>query len=75
MPENARRDVCERFAELLVAIVRSASREERSNALDEYHVEAGNASRVRAAVTLALDAALPAMIDKLTEQVLIALGH
>ena len=31
--------------------------------------------RVRAAVTLALDAALPAMIDKITEQVLIALGH
>ena len=31
--------------------------------------------RVRAAVTIALDAALPAMIDKLTEQVLISLGH
>lgn len=31
--------------------------------------------RVRAAVTLALDAAMPAMVDKITEQVLIALGH
>src|SRR5262249_34830129 len=31
--------------------------------------------RVRAAVTLPLDAALPAMIDKITEQVLVALGH
>lgn len=31
--------------------------------------------RVRAAVTLALDAAMPAMIDKITERVLIALGH
>jgi DNA-binding response OmpR family regulator len=31
--------------------------------------------RVRAAVTIALDAALPAMIDKITEQVLVALGH
>jgi CheY-like chemotaxis protein len=31
--------------------------------------------RVRAAVTLALDAALPAMIDEITERVLIALGH
>ncbi|MBI1897238.1 MAG: response regulator [Acidobacteria bacterium] len=31
--------------------------------------------RVRAAVTLALDAAMPSMIDKITEQVLIALGH
>jgi CheY-like chemotaxis protein len=33
------------------------------------------AERVRAAVTLALDAAMPAMIDKITEQVLVALGH
>jgi CheY-like chemotaxis protein len=31
--------------------------------------------RVRAAVTLALDAALPKMIDEITERVLIALGH
>jgi hypothetical protein len=31
--------------------------------------------RVRAAVTIALDAALPSMIDKITEQVLVALGH
>lgn len=31
--------------------------------------------RVRAAVTLALDAALPSMIDQITEQVLVALGH
>jgi len=31
--------------------------------------------RVRAAVTLALDAALPAMIQEITDRVLIALGH
>jgi CheY-like chemotaxis protein len=31
--------------------------------------------RVRAAITLALDAALPAMIEELTERVLVALGH
>lgn len=31
--------------------------------------------RVRAAVTIALDAAMPAMIDNITEQVLVALGH
>ncbi len=31
--------------------------------------------RVRAAVTLALDTAMPAIIDELTERVLIALGH
>ena len=34
-----------------------------------------DAERVRAAVTLALDAALPAMIDEITDRVLIALGH
>jgi CheY-like chemotaxis protein len=31
--------------------------------------------RIRAAITLALDAALPAMIHEVTERVLIALGH
>ncbi len=31
--------------------------------------------RVRAAITMALDAALPAMIQEITERVLIALGH
>ena len=31
--------------------------------------------RVRAAITLALDAALPAIIQEITERVLIALGH
>ena len=31
--------------------------------------------RVRAAITVALDAALPAMIQEITERVLIALGH
>ncbi len=31
--------------------------------------------RVRAAITLALDRALPAMIEEITERVLVALGH
>jgi len=31
--------------------------------------------RVRAAITLALDAAIPAMVEEITERVLIALGH
>lgn len=31
--------------------------------------------RVRAAITIALDAALPALIEEITERVLIALGH
>jgi CheY-like chemotaxis protein len=34
-----------------------------------------DAERVRAAVTLALDAALPVLIQEITERVLIALGH
>jgi CheY-like chemotaxis protein len=34
-----------------------------------------DAERVRAAVTLALDAALPAMIQEITQRVLIALGN
>jgi CheY-like chemotaxis protein len=34
-----------------------------------------DAERVRAAVTLALEASLPAMIDEITDRVLIALGH
>jgi len=37
--------------------------------------DAIDAERVRAAVTLALDAAMPAMIREITERVLIALGH
>ncbi len=31
--------------------------------------------RIRAAITLALDASLPRMIDEITERVLVALGH
>jgi CheY-like chemotaxis protein len=31
--------------------------------------------RVRAAITIALDAALPALIREITERVLVALGH
>lgn len=34
-----------------------------------------DSERVRAAITLALDASLPAMIQEITERVLIALGH
>ena len=43
LPESSRRDVCERFAELLVAVVRSASRKERSNDLDEDRAQASGA--------------------------------
>ena len=34
-----------------------------------------DSERVRAAITLALDAALPTLVEEITERVLIALGH
>jgi hypothetical protein len=34
-----------------------------------------DAERVEAAITLALDAALPALVREITEKVLVALGH
>jgi PleD family two-component response regulator len=34
-----------------------------------------DAERIRAAITIALDAALPALIQEITERVLVALGH
>jgi hypothetical protein len=40
LPEGVRRDVRERFADLLVAVARSTSKKEGSNDLDEDHAEA-----------------------------------
>jgi hypothetical protein len=40
LPESARRDVRERFAALLVAVVRSSRRKERSDDVDEDRAEA-----------------------------------
>jgi CheY-like chemotaxis protein len=45
---------------------------ENTSEQTSQHIEA---ERIRAAVTLALDAALPKMIDEITQRVLIALGH
>jgi CheY-like chemotaxis protein len=39
------------------------------------HTDIVDPERIRAAVTVALDAAMPAIIDSITEKVLIALGH
>jgi DNA-binding response OmpR family regulator len=39
------------------------------------HEGAVEPERIRAAVTVALDAAMPVLIDEITERVLIALGH
>jgi CheY-like chemotaxis protein len=74
----------------LKPLVEAAQKERRENghapAEDEYVIDSADLAplnppseideeRVRAAVTMALDAAMPAMVDKITEQVLVALGH
>ena len=58
------------FAEALASAAASPAAAQVSSAPAEIDPE-----RVRAAITLALDAALPAMIQEITERVLIALGH
>jgi hypothetical protein len=62
------------FAEVLASA--SASPPTPSNGLAPAAIPHDvDPERVRAAITLALDAALPAMIHEITERVLIALGH
>src|SRR5580658_6330004 len=58
------------FADVLASAAATAS----ANAPAAVHQEL-DPERVRAAITLALDEALPAMIHEITERVLIALGH
>ena len=58
------------FAEVLASAAATASASAPTPVSHEIDPE-----RVRAAITLALDAALPAMIHEITERVLIALGH
>jgi CheY-like chemotaxis protein len=58
------------FAEVLASAAATASASAPAALPHEIDPE-----RVRAAITLALDAALPAMIHEITERVLIALGH
>lgn len=58
------------FAEVLASAAATAARSAPTKIHQEIDPE-----RVRAAITLALDAALPAMIHEITERVLIALGH
>jgi CheY-like chemotaxis protein len=58
------------FAEVLASAAATASTSAPAAVSHEIDPE-----RVRAAITLALDAALPAMIHEITERVLIALGH
>jgi DNA-binding response OmpR family regulator len=61
------------FAEAMAASRPSA---EASSAAKVVHTaEPIDPERVRAAITLALDAALPALVQEITERVLVALGH
>jgi len=59
------------FAEVLA----SASAEPQPSPQPALLAPEIDPERVRAAITIALDAALPAMIQEITERVLIALGH
>jgi DNA-binding response OmpR family regulator len=63
------------FAEALAAAQRAPAMEPASS--DRAAQVAGpvDPDRVQAAITLALDAALPALIREITERVLVALGH
>jgi CheY-like chemotaxis protein len=61
------------FAEALASVAASAPTQPPPNPAPP--APEIDPERVRAAITLALDAALPAMIHEITERVLIALGH
>jgi CheY-like chemotaxis protein len=63
------------FAEALASAAASVSAASAGAAASSPPPPEIDAERVRAAITLALDAALPAMIQEITERVLIALGH
>jgi hypothetical protein len=58
------------FAEALAAAQPSA--EQESKPPEPVPLDP---ARVEAAITLALDAALPALVREITERVLVALGH
>jgi DNA-binding response OmpR family regulator len=60
------------FAEAMAASRPSA---EPPTARVVHTAEPIDPERVRAAITLALDAALPALVQEITERVLVALGH
>src|SRR5579871_243982 len=62
------------FAEVLASVAASPPSAQASNSPPPASAEI-DPERVQAAITLALDAALPAMIREITERVLIALGH
>jgi DNA-binding response OmpR family regulator len=58
-----------------VRALAEVAQSDRARLKPEEQGEAIDSERVRAAVTLALDAALPAIIDEVTERVLVALEH
>jgi len=60
------------FADVLASAAAAAEPSASTPAAISHEIDP---ERVRAAITLALDAALPAMIHEITERVLIALGH
>ena len=63
------------FAEQMNAEPATAALETRHSAGPDPASQQLDPERVRAAITIALDAALPALIQEITERVLVALGH
>jgi DNA-binding response OmpR family regulator len=61
------------FAEAMAAV--RPTQESPVEAKGAKNKEVVDPERVRAAITLALDAALPALVQEITERVLVALGH
>ena len=63
--------------ETIRPLIEQAQRDREANSQAEPEPEAPivEPERIRAAVTVALDAAMPALIDEITERVLIALGR
>jgi CheY-like chemotaxis protein len=62
------------FAEILASVAAAVQPSEPA-ANQPVATSQIDPERVRAAITLALDAALPSMVEEITERVLIALGH
>jgi DNA-binding response OmpR family regulator len=60
---------------LLGAVQKLLERRALTSKTDETRKSGLDRNTVRAAVTLALDSAMPAMIDELTERVVMALSH
>ena len=63
------------FADQINAPTEQAAMDSEPGGLATVNHREVDPERVRAAITIALDASLPALIEEITERVLVALGH